>query len=181
MALSLSDVPSTPPSVLALDTEGAIDRVSLAGDRWAATLPWDGPAIGLVQDLIHEADVVVMHNAPHDVTLLLANNIEIGKTVVFDTMVAHKMLNPWSDKGLGKAAPIYGPFAPWKGHPDPEWYSLMDAWVLIPMYTRMMNLLCERKMYPLFHREMSLLWRLGDYYRPAWHGNENTVTHATGS
>lgn len=171
------------PAILGLDTEGAdrIERVSLALGDWACSVPWDAPGKALTKRLIGEASTVLLWNAPHDMGLLEAEGIEIEIQKVRDLMVAHTVLNPWRERGLGKAAPLYIPVEPWKHSADMEWYSAMDAWVLLPLWQAIESLLAERKMGDLFLRDQDIAFRTHHLSaKPRWGKCENTVTKAAG-
>lgn len=185
VSLAALDTPPTnlDPGILGLDTEGMfhVERVSLARGDWACSVPWDGPGKALTARLIAEAHTVLLFNAPHDVGLLEAEGIQIPMVKVRDLMVAHTLLNPWRERGLGKAAPLYVPVEPWKHSKDLEWYSAMDAWVLLPMWERMEARLIDRRLLTRLVVDQEFAFRTHHLSaKPRWGKCENTVTKAAG-
>jgi len=185
-AFALADLPRMPDGAeLSLDTEGraSIDRVSVAWGAVAGTFAWDPLGRAAVRDMVARCGLLLIYNAAYDVPLLEAEGVPVDRAKVRDLMLAHCVLNPWRERGLGKAAPLYIPVYPWKGSTDPEYYSLYDAWVPLQMWPRMLDLLEHRRLLTTLDREHAMMWRLADTGikpKPTWYGKETPVTKAAG-
>lgn len=174
--------------VLALDTEGQLDRISLATEDQSGSWQWSHPVLCRVQEQLDAASLVLAHYAPHDIALLRNAGLDVHPEKWRCTLVAHRLLNPYRNRGLGYAAPMYFPVRPWKHliETDPELYNVMDAWVLIEMWRTMQPRLEQERLYPLLLRDMALQELLhepiADHrnagFIPGVQGHQDAVTRA---
>ena len=158
VAVSPSDWTLEDGVVLALDTEGDCERVSLATPTQAASWQWSEPVRQLVQTQIQRSSEVLAYFAHYDHDLLVEHGVDPHTEKWRCLLVAHRLLNPWRLKGLGYAAPLYAMCEPWKAKidGDEEDYSLKDAWILQEMWPLMQRQLTERRLLDVYGQELAL-------------------------
>ncbi len=145
-------------ATLALDTEGDLDRISLSTETQAASWQWSEPVRQVVQAQLDAASTVLAHYAIHDRSLLALAGLSSDPLKWRCTLVAHVLLNPYRNKGLGYAAPMYFPVEPWKAglEDDPEMYSLLDAWVLTQMWPVMRDRMDALRLWPVYFQDLKI-------------------------
>ena len=176
--------------VLGLDTEGDLDRISMATDDQCGSWQWNDAVRWVVQLQLDAASIILAHYAPHDMRLLQEAGLVVHPHKWRCTLVAHGLLHPHRNRGLGYAAPMYFPVMPWKGmiEDDPELYSVMDAWVLVKMWAAMGPSMDTLRLWPLYQQDLTLTRMLHEPLGngrnagqvPGIQGNESTVTRAAG-
>lgn len=159
--------------ILAIDTEGAtsITRYSLSDGTQSLSAPWDAGAATLLNRLIPKYQWIAGHQmVDHDWEMLREAGVDLPRTKVFDTMVAHQCLMPHHRAGLGWSAPLYAPIEPFKhlgSRPrDKEQYALLDAVHCWGMANEQIDQLDAARLEYVFYKvEMSFRWRLADMRR----------------
>ena len=171
-----------PCEVVGIDFEGTDmpTRVSIGTKQQTVTSQMDLPTRTLLRSVVEKASTVVMHNCVFDLAMAEKVGVEIDRAKVFDTMIAHQILNPWQRRGLGHCASLYVMTAPWKGIEDEELYSLMDAAILVPMYEAQVAEIERTHQRGVLDMEMQIALHEKSHF-PRVFGKEAYITRAAGA
>lgn len=128
--------PGPGPTAFDIETDQAgITTIGLAREGWARSLAWPlGRA--LTRELLSQPGPKIAHNAAFDVPRLRLAGVEV-RGLLWDTMLAHQLLQPDLPKSLDTVSSLVLDTPHWKhtSETDPEWYNVMDAAITFHLYT----------------------------------------------
>lgn len=148
--------------VIAFDIEtvghsDSIDRLGLSNGHSTISLPWNNATREIARQLLgNPGPLKIAHNITFDVPRLEKAGVEVVGPI-WDTMIAHQVLQPDLPKGLGRVASLYCDLAvPWKAESErnPEAYNAKDTWILPHIQQEQQGFLEETGMLQLFRDMM---------------------------
>lgn len=151
---------SRDPIAFDIETVGysdSIDRLGLSDGIHTISLPWNQSTRDLARRLLGDPHrLKIAHNITFDVPRLEKAGVEVVGPI-WDTMIAHQVLQPDLPKGLGRVASLYCDLAvPWKSESErmPEAYNAKDTWVLPYIQREQQEFLEDSGMLQLFRDMM---------------------------
>jgi uracil-DNA glycosylase family 4 len=120
----------------------------------AVSFPWQEPYIGILQEALGLADVMVEHADNHfDSRRLRHNGLHIDCPTISSMWVWH-FLESDLRKGLGLVAPFYYAGPPWKAQSQarPAWYNAMDNAVTMDVFLGARGTLVRQGRWEAFRR-----------------------------
>ncbi len=138
----------------------SIERLGLSNGHTTVSLPWNHSTRELARRLLGNPTLLkIAHNITFDMPRLEKAGVEVVGPI-WDTMIAHQVLQPDLPKGLGRVASLYCDLAvPWKdeGERMPEAYNAKDTWILPHIQREQQGFLEDTGMLDLFLHMMGTI------------------------
>jgi len=149
------DTPFPTDAVVAFDVEGYdyISDIALCSETtWPHSWKWDAESRSLTKRILESPDIIkVAHNAPFDLEMLAAEDVEVVGPIA-DTMLMAAMVEPDMPKGLKYVIPMYFDTKRWdlRQTEDINYYNACDAWHTKNLFHKLQKILMDRGQWELF-------------------------------